>query len=66
MLGEKRPLVEVIGQRRRLRYHGALADVICLPHPSGASTWHRAEPGKSLLAKAMKQLARHPELQRWR
>ena len=27
-------------------------DVIPLPHPSGASTWHRSDPGKSLTAEA--------------
>ena len=35
-------------------------DVICLPHPSGASTWHRMEPGIGLLNKALKLVAKHP------
>ena len=35
-------------------------DVIPLPHPSGASPWHRIEPGKTLLQRAMKLVARHP------
>jgi uracil-DNA glycosylase len=34
-------------------------DVIALPHPSGASTWHRTEPGKSLLARALTMIAKH-------
>jgi uracil-DNA glycosylase len=33
--------------------------VIALPHPSGASTWHRTEPGKTLLAQALAKIARH-------
>lgn len=35
-------------------------DVIALPHPSGASPWHRKEPGKSLLKKALKLIVKHP------
>lgn len=60
--GESRPLVEVVGRVTRLRYHGVEMDCICLPHPSGASTWHRMEPGKSLLQKALRLLAEHPEM----
>ncbi len=37
-------------------------DVIPLPHPSGASPWHRMEPGKTLLNKALGQIATHPAL----
>ena len=33
--------------------------MIALPHPSGASTWHRTEPGKTLLARALAQIAKH-------
>ena len=36
------------------------ADLIALPHPSGASTWHRTEPGKTLLHQALKRIAAHP------
>jgi len=52
-------LVDVVGQRRRVERHGAAFDVIALPHPSGASTWHRMEPGKTLLARALAELGRH-------
>jgi uracil-DNA glycosylase len=38
--------------------------VIPLPHPSGASTWHKMEPGKTLLARALALLAAHPEVRR--
>ena len=33
--------------------------MIALPHPSGASTWHRTEPGKTLLVRALAQIAQH-------
>jgi len=52
-------LTEVIGKPRRGALAGHEFDVIALPHPSGASTWHRTEPGKTLLADALKQLSRH-------
>lgn len=65
VLGHTGPLVEVVGTSRRAHYHGRETDVIALPHPSGASTWHRVEPGRTLLARAMKLLAKHPETRRW-
>jgi uracil-DNA glycosylase len=54
------PLVDVVGQLRRGELAGAAFDVIALPHPSGASTWHRMEPGKTLLVRALGELGRHP------
>ena len=60
VLGHKGALVDVVGQLRRVTFHGVEADVIALPHPSGASTWHRMEPGKTLLVAAMEQVAAHP------
>ncbi len=62
VLGEKAPLAEVVGELRRARWHGRDVDVIALPHPSGASPWHKVEPGKSLLRRALKRLARHPAM----
>jgi uracil-DNA glycosylase len=44
------------------RWHGRDVDVIPLPHPSGASPWHRIEPGKTLLGKGLRLLARHPAI----
>ena len=52
-------LVEVVGRLHRTRFHGRLVDVIPLPHPSGASTWHRVEPGKTLLDQALATIADH-------
>jgi uracil-DNA glycosylase len=53
-------LTDVIGQQRRGTIAGVSFDVIALPHPSGASTWHRTEPGKSLLAQALAKIEAHP------
>jgi uracil-DNA glycosylase len=39
-------------------------DAICLPHPSGASTWFKMEPGRTLLERALRLLAEHPEIRR--
>jgi len=64
VLGQKGPLVDVVGKQLRVKYHGVGTDVIALPHPSGASTWHRTEPGKTLLANALTLIAEHPEAQR--
>lgn len=59
VLGHEGPLKDVIGGVRRATFHGVEVDVIALPHPSGASTWHRTEPGKSLLEKALRRVASH-------
>lgn len=52
-------LTEIIGEQRRGKVAGHECDVIALPHPSGASTWHRTEPGKTLLAQALRKIERH-------
>lgn len=52
-------LADVIGTHRRVTWHGHAVDVVPLPHPSGASTWHRTEPGKTLLARALRLLGQH-------
>lgn len=53
----------VVGQRHTVTLLGHTADVIPLPHPSGASTWHRTEPGLSLLRAALSLLQQHPAWQ---
>ncbi len=53
-------LVEVIGHIHPIRLNQRQVDIIPLPHPSGASTWHRTEPGKTLLGIALQQIADHP------
>jgi uracil-DNA glycosylase len=53
------PLVGCVGQRLHTAAFGLDADVIALPHPSGLSTWYKVEPGKTLLAKALRLLGEH-------
>lgn len=53
-------LNDVVGQVRRMTYHGVETDVIALPHPSGLSTWFKMEPGKTLLQQALRLIAQHP------
>jgi uracil-DNA glycosylase len=53
------PLAEVIGRTFAIEYRGHPVECIPLPHPSGASPWHRMEPGKTLLRRAMALVARH-------
>ena len=54
-------LTEVIGETFRMKKFGGSFDLIPLPHPSGASTWHRMEPGKSLTQTALKTIRDHPD-----
>ncbi len=53
-------LVDVIGYEFELEENGHLVDVIPLPHPSGASTWHRTQPGISLLRGSLTLIEHHP------
>ncbi len=55
-------LSEVVGRTLSITHAGHAFDLLPLPHPSGASTWHRMEPGKTLLAQALRNLAAHPAL----
>ena len=52
-------LTEVVGVKYKTHLYQHPVDVIPLPHPSGASTWHRTEPGKSLLQAALKIIKQH-------
>jgi uracil-DNA glycosylase len=64
VLGHTEPIAAVVGSTLRTHFHGVDVDVIPLPHPSGASTWFKVEPGRTLLAKALRLLAAHPEVRR--
>src|SRR4051794_37999454 len=55
-------LDEVIGRQSRLRPTSGEFDAIPLPHPSGASPWHKIPPGRDLTARALRKIARHPEM----
>lgn len=57
-------LDQIIGEKFTVTYSGHAFDLIPLPHPSGASPWHRKEPGKSLLKKALKRIIKHPAFKR--
>jgi len=57
-------LDEVVGRSFPLRRNRRTFDLIPLPHPSGASPWHRMPPGLGLLRKAMRLIARHPTIKR--
>ncbi|MBU3664349.1 MAG: uracil-DNA glycosylase [Chthoniobacterales bacterium] len=55
-------LAGVIGRKIRAERAGFEFDLVALPHPSGASTWHRTEPGKTLLRRALRLLSSHPAM----
>jgi uracil-DNA glycosylase len=57
-------LENVIGRRFRVTRSGHRFDLIPLPHPSGASPWHKIPPGKALTERALKLVARHPAIER--
>jgi uracil-DNA glycosylase len=57
-------LEKVIGRKLRARGGDHAFDLIPLPHPSGASPWHKIPPGKQLLEKAMRKIARHVAMKR--
>lgn len=50
----------VVGRLYKVRLFGFETDVLPLPHPSGASAWHRTEPGRTLLQNALARIAAHP------
>jgi uracil-DNA glycosylase len=53
----------IIGRSFRVRRAGHPFDLIPLPHPSGASPWHRIPPGRELLQQALRFIVRHPAFQ---
>ena len=55
-------LESVIGQKFVIKRRGLAFDLIPLPHPSGASPWPKISPGRELLIKAMRKIARHPAI----
>jgi uracil-DNA glycosylase len=52
-------LEQVIGRSYPVHRAESSFDLVPLPHPSGASPWHKIAPGKQLLEKAMRKIARH-------
>ncbi len=54
-------LTEVVGTcHRGITWQRHTFDLIALPHPSGASTWHRQSPGRELTDRALALLSHHP------
>lgn len=57
----KQKLADTVGSSFHMEIFGTTCDVIPLPHPSGASTWFKMEPGISLLAKALDLIGKHED-----
>jgi uracil-DNA glycosylase len=57
-------LESVIGRRFVIHRGDHVFDLVPLPHPSGASPWHKVSPGRELLANAMKTIAGRPAMKR--
>ncbi len=55
-------LEAVIGRAFAVRRDEIEFELIPLPHPSGASPWHKIPPGRELTAKALRKVARHPAM----
>jgi uracil-DNA glycosylase len=55
-------LEKVVGRKFRVERQDHRFDLIPLPHPSGASPWHKIPPGKDLLKRALRLIARHPAI----
>jgi uracil-DNA glycosylase len=55
-------LEAVVGRQFRIKHDSFAFDLIPLPHPSGASPWHKISPGRELLGKAMRRIARHESI----
>ena len=53
-------LEKMIGRRFSAQRGGHPFDLVPLPHPSGASPWHKIPPGRQLTQRALKLIARHP------
>jgi uracil-DNA glycosylase len=53
-------LTAVVGKKFQCEFQGHATEVICLPHPSGLSSWPKVEPGKTLLKQALDLVAHHP------
>jgi uracil-DNA glycosylase len=52
-------LTDVVGKKFETEFYDQNLDVICIPHPSGLSSWYKVEPGKTLLRKALKLIGTH-------
>ncbi|HKJ00184.1 MAG TPA: uracil-DNA glycosylase family protein [bacterium] len=53
-------LDEVVGRAFPIEAAEHACTAIPLPHPSGLSAWHKTEPGKTLLARALELIVAQP------
>ena len=60
VLGRGTKLEQCVGRIVPRTWLGTELDVLSLPHPSGLSSWWKVEPGRGLLARALRALNRHP------
>jgi uracil-DNA glycosylase len=56
-------LEDVIGRKFRVVRVGHRFELIPLPHPSGASPWHKIPPGKTLTERALELIVQHPAIE---
>lgn len=54
-------LDRIVGRSFQVERAGRAFDLIPLPHPSGASPWHRIAPGRDLLRQALTLIKEHPQ-----
>ena len=59
-------LDSVVGRKFVIKRQCFSFDLIPLPHPSGASPWHKLSPGRGLLEQAMRKIARHSSIRKIR
>ena len=55
-------LDKVISRKFSIHHGNVSFDLIPLPHPSGASPWPKISPGRELTMRALRKIARHPEM----
>lgn len=59
LFGKGALLIDVVGNKFETEFYNKKTEVICLPHPSGLSSWHKIQPGKTLLAKSLTLIGLH-------
>ncbi len=60
---DRASLVDLVGKQFEKKVFDHKCEIVPLPHPSGASTWFKVEPGKTLLQKGLNLIAEHPAWQ---
>lgn len=54
------PLEEAVGRIHPGRAFDHDCDIAPLPHPSGASSWWKRDPGRALVGRALDRISEHP------